>query len=188
MSVFDVCRSVSALDAAHRLGINVKQRGNAGWALCPLHGERGHASLCFYSGSKGWYCYGCHKGGDAVRFYQEYLGLEPLEAAYQLAQDFGLAVPDDDYEPTLHVTARHLAKALNRRRDELRTKFANEVCDADDYLQRLIAADGMEAVLDNPQFTLLLSKRSEAQEKLDQLTDADDEELLALIEKSSKEG
>lgn len=182
MGIFDVCRSVSALEAAYRLGIDVKQRGNAGWALCPLHGERGHASLCFYSGDKGWYCYGCHKGGDAVKLYQEYLGLDALDAARQLAQDFGLQV-DDDYEPTLHVTAQHLKSALHKRRDALRTRFANIVCDADDYIQRLIHSEGMEAVLDNPQFMLLLNKRAEAQDKLDQLTDADDMELLELIKK-----
>ena len=183
MGIFDVCRSVSALDAAHRLGINVKQRGSSGWALCPLHGEREHASLCFYSGTKGWYCYGCHKGGDAVRLYQEYLGLDALDAARQLAQDFCLPVPDDDYEPTLNVTVHHLTKALHKRRDALRTRFATIVCDCDDYIQRLIHAEGMEAVLDNPQFTVLLNKKADAQDKLDQLTDADDTELLSLIKK-----
>lgn len=183
MSLFDVCREVSSLDAAIRLGINVKQRGASGWALCPMHGERGHASLCFYSGSRGWYCYGCHKGGDAVKLYQEYLGLDALDAARQLAQDFGLAVLDDDYEPTLHVTVQHLQKALHKRRDVLRARFANIVCDADDYIQRLIHSEGMEAVLDNPQFTLLLNKKADAQTKLDQLTDADDAELLDLIKK-----
>lgn len=183
MGIFDVCRSVSALDAAHRLGINVKQRGSSGWALCPLHGERGHASLCFYSGTKGWYCYGCHKGGDAVKLYQEYLGLDPLDAAYQLAQDFGLAIPENDSEPTVYVTARHLVNALHKRRDVHRTRLANIVCDADDYIQRLIHAEGMEAVLDNPQFTAMLNKRSRAQEQLDELTEADDAELLELIKK-----
>lgn len=183
MSIFDVCRSISALDAAIRLGINVKMRGSSGWALCPLHGERGHPSLCFYSGTKGWYCYGCHKGGDAVRLYQEYLGLDPLDAARQLALDFGLAVPDEDYEPTVHVTARHLSQALHRRRDALRIKLANIVCDADEYLQRLIHAEGMEAVMDNPQFAVLLNKRSRAQEQLDELTEADDALLLELIKK-----
>lgn len=184
MSIFDVCKSVSALDAAERLGIALKRRGNVGWALCPLHGERGHASLCFYSGNKGWYCYGCHKGGDAVRLYQEYLGLDALDAAEQLARDFGLPVPDrDDYTPTLYVNARHLQSALERRRDALKAQFANAVCDADEALSRLISAEGMEAVLENPLFTQLLRRKADAQEKLDELTDASGEALLELVQK-----
>lgn len=184
MGIFDICRSVSAVDAAERLGIPLKRHGNVGWALCPLHGERGHASLCFYSGNKGWYCYGCHKGGDAVKLYQEYLGLDALSAAEQLASDFGLPVPDrDDYTPTLYVTARHLQSALERRRDVLRTQFANTVCDADEALSRLVSAEGMEAVLENPEFTTLLRRKAEAQEKLDELTDASGEALLELVQK-----
>ena len=75
-----------------------------GEGVCPIHGERGHPSL-FLSADRGWYCYGCHRGGDAIRLYQDILGMEPLDAARRCANDFGIPV-DDDYEPTLHVNAR----------------------------------------------------------------------------------
>ena len=180
MSIFDDCRNVSCVDAATMLGIPLKKNtGMVAWALCPIHGERGHPSL-FLSADRGWYCYGCHRGGDAIRLYQDILGCEPIEAARRCANDFGILV-DDDYEPTLHVNARHLVNALHKRRDKLAAELANKLCDADDAIQRMIHTDGMEACADNPAFYELVDVKSDLQLQLDQLVEADDVELLEII-------
>lgn len=127
-ALFDALRGVSSIQAAVALGIPLKrQHGSVAWALCPMHGETGHASL-FLSDERGWYCYGCHRGGDAVRLYQEYLGLEPVDAARALARDMGIDT-EDDAPGTLYVNARHLSDALKSRR----TKLLREAAEA--YLQ-----------------------------------------------------
>lgn len=181
MSIFDDCRPVSCVDAAMMLGISLKRNnGNTAWALCPMHGERGHPSL-FFSANRGWYCYGCHRGGgDAVSLYQAMLGMEPLDAARQCANDFGIPV-DDDYEPSLNVNARHLSSALHRRRDKLRSRLALELCDADDAIQRMIHNVGAEACAEDDRFYTLVDRKSALQAQLDQLLEADDMELLEIM-------
>ena len=54
------------MDVALREGIRLRQKGSRAWACCPLHGEK-TPSLCFYPDGR-WYCFGCHRGGDAVDF------------------------------------------------------------------------------------------------------------------------
>ena len=180
MSIFDDCKSVSCVDAAVMIGIPLKKNtGMVAWALCPIHGERGHPSL-FLSADRGWYCYGCHRGGDAIRLYQDVLGMDPIDAARRCANDFGIPA-DDDYEPTLHVNARHLVSALHKRRDKLAAELANKLCDADDDIQRMIHTDGMEACADSPEFYKLIDRKSDLQLQLDRLVEADDVELLEII-------
>ena len=179
MSIFEDCKSISCVDAAVMLGIPLKRNtGMVAWALCPIHGERGHPSL-FLSADRGWYCYGCHRGGDAVRLYQDILGMEPIDAARQCANDFGIQV--DDYEPTLHVNARHLVNALHKKRDLLRADLANRLCDADDRIQILIHSNGMEACADDPEFFELVDLKSDLQLQVDRLLEADDLELLEIL-------
>ena len=81
MSVlFDAVRHITAIDAAERAGIPMVRRGSSYWACCPLHGEK-TPSLKFYEGDRGWTCFGCHKGGDAIKLYEELYRVEPVEAA-----------------------------------------------------------------------------------------------------------
>ena len=182
MSIFEDCKSISCVDAATMLGIPLrKTTGDVAWALCPIHGERGHPSL-FLSATRGWYCYGCHRGGDAIRLYQDILGMEPIDAARRCANDFGIPVDDDD-EPTLHVNARHLVSALHKRRDALRAELANQLCDADDQVQMMIHSNGMDVCAEDDAFFALIEKRSALQMQLDQLLEADDMELLEILKK-----
>ena len=176
MSIFDDVRGVSSLDAAQALGIRVKIRGRRGWALCPFHGETGHASLCFYPDSGGWYCFGCHAGGDAVKLYELYLGEEPLEAARTLAQDFGIPISEND--GTLHVNVRHLENALERRRKARMLELSEAYLAADEELNRIIHTVGMEASMDDERFFAALRARERAQQELDELTEATVEQLL----------
>ena len=181
MSIFDDCRTVSCVSAAVALGIKLRrQSGHTAWALCPLHGEKGHPSL-FLSDDRGWYCYGCHRGGDAIKLYQEYLGLEPIEAARQCAQDHGIPVDDYDGDPTINITTRHLVSALHRRRDKVRSSLANQICDIDDRIQIMIQSNGMEACANDDSFMALVEKQAQLQTKLDQLTDADDLDLIDIL-------
>ena len=104
MSVFEQVRQITALEAAERLGLKLKKAGSKHWACCPLHGEK-TASLCIY-GDGTWYCFGCHKGGDAVRLYQEMFGLDAKDAALRLAEDFGIRVDISIHAPPRGATKR----------------------------------------------------------------------------------
>lgn len=182
-ALFDALRGVSSIQAAVALGIPLKrQRGSVAWALCPMHGETGHASL-FLSDERGWYCYGCHRGGDAVRLYQEYLGLEPVDAARALARDMGIDT-EDDAPGTLYVNARHLSDALKTRRTKLLREAAEAYLQADEAISRMVHSDGAEACWDNPKFHELLEQRGRLEARLDELQSADDAALLEMIKEA----
>ncbi len=189
MNVFEVCRSVSCIDAATAMGLKLHKnyRGTA-WTLCPLHGERGHPSM-FLSSDRGWYCYGCHRGGhDAVSLYQAVCGMEPLDAAFKCADDFGLHYDNERRDPnTVYVTARHLRTALQRKREEIQRELANQECDVDDTIQMMIHTNGMETCADDPTFYRLVEKRSEIQVMLDRLTTTNDDGVLLDLIKDYEE-
>ena len=148
-TLFDATRDVSCIQAAMQLGIPLKrQRGDIAWALCPLHGETGHPSM-WLSDSRGWYCYGCHRGGDAIRLYQEYLRCTPVEAARALARDAGIDVSEDnsgDRKP--RVTVRHLKDALKARRKALIEQTCEAWLKADREITEISAKLG-EAAFDD---------------------------------------
>lgn len=114
MSLFDSLRHISARDAAERAGLSLQLRGGKAWACCPLHGERTPSLRLYDEPERGWYCFGCHKGGDAAKLYAELYHLEPLDAAKALAAAFG--VPTDGPAPKPQPTAYNLRRALERWR------------------------------------------------------------------------
>ena len=62
--------TVSMRDALSHYGIAVDR---AGFAACPFHHDR-HPSMKIYPGDRGYFCFVCHEGGDALRFIQKMEG------------------------------------------------------------------------------------------------------------------
>lgn len=80
--------SVSVRDACEAYGIEVNR---AGFACCPFHGEK-TPSMKVYDGSRGFYCFGCHVGGDVIAFVQKLFGLSVVDAEKRLSEDFSLGL------------------------------------------------------------------------------------------------
>ena len=56
------------------------------WACCPFHGESTPSFHC--DDKKGFYhCFGCGASGDAIKFLQEYVGLNFAQAIQELGGD-----------------------------------------------------------------------------------------------------
>lgn len=164
--LFDAVREVSAVDAAERAGVQLVRHGGGLWCACPIHGER-TASLKFYGDTGGWYCFGCGKGGDAVRLYEEMYHVEAVEAARMLAAAFGIRVdeslpagPLPKPEPGNRQKERAADAAFNR--------VWGEVCgrkwEAGAVLRRL-EAEGT-ADWENPLFVAALTVFARADERL----------------------
>lgn len=64
----------------------------SGFCKCFLTGEK-TASLKVYDGNRGWYCFGCHKGGDIISFVREYFRLSFADAISKINDDFNLGLP-----------------------------------------------------------------------------------------------
>lgn len=169
--LFDEVRRVTALDAAERLGWRLKRNGSKYWACCPLHGEK-TASLCIYD-SGTWYCFGCHKGGDTVRLYQELYNLEPYPAAVQIAADFGIPLPDKEMPVTREPrkpTAYDLARALEKKRNDEWSRLCNAYHRANAILARYTTPN--DDAWESKEFITALKARSYADMRLDWLWQA----------------
>lgn len=168
--LFELVKGITALEAAERQGLRIRSKGSRSWACCPLHGEK-TASLCFYAEGT-WYCYGCHKGGDAVRLYQEMFSLEAYAAAVQLAGDFGIRLPDKNnitYEKP-KPTVFDLARALEQRR----TAEWSYLCDAVHRANAILArhTSPCDTAWESKEFITALQARSYADTRLDWLWQA----------------
>lgn len=60
-----------------------------GYLCCPFHGEK-TASLKVHK--SGWYCYGCHEGGDAIEFVRLYERCRFAQAVAKVDMYFNLGL------------------------------------------------------------------------------------------------
>ena len=75
--------------------VNLKRSGSNMFGLCPFHGEK-TASFSVAPDKGIYYCFGCHKGGNAVNFMMEMEGLSYPDAVRALAKRAGMEVPEDE--------------------------------------------------------------------------------------------
>lgn len=67
------------------------KRGNAWWGCCPFHHEK-TPSFHIEEGKNLYYCFGCHAGGDIVKFYMEMEKVSYVDAVIALAKRFDIEV------------------------------------------------------------------------------------------------
>lgn len=90
--------------------VQLKKKGKTYSGLCPFHSEK---SPSFHVNQAEQYfkCFGCGKGGDAIKFIQEIDGISFLEAVEHLANQFSIPIPEVDVT-SAEVEKRHQSEAL----------------------------------------------------------------------------
>lgn len=83
-----ILESVSMEDIIDKYGLVKNQYG---YISCPIHKEK-TPSLKIYPNRKGFYCFGCHTGGDAINFIMHYFGIGFRAAVIRLDYDFALGL------------------------------------------------------------------------------------------------
>jgi len=73
--------------------VSLKRRGNRWLGLCPFHQEK-TPSFSVDAERGLYYCFGCHAGGDVIRFVMELENLSFPEAVESLARRFGVTLPE----------------------------------------------------------------------------------------------
>jgi len=68
-----------------------RKSANDWWGCCPFHGEK-TPSFVVHEDTKFYYCFGCHKGGNVVRFLMEMDKIDYPEALKTLAGRFGVPI------------------------------------------------------------------------------------------------
>jgi len=78
--------------------VQLKKGGANFMGLCPFHAEKS-PSFTVSPSKQFFHCFGCGKHGDAIGFLMEHTGMSFVEAVKDLAQHYGLQVPEDDASP-----------------------------------------------------------------------------------------
>ena len=74
--------------------VPLKKAGQNYQACCPFHQEK-TPSFTVSPTKQFYHCFGCAAHGTAIGFLMEYGGLNFVDAVKELAEDVGLAVPED---------------------------------------------------------------------------------------------
>ena len=75
--------------------VPLKQKGRRFWGCCPFHTEK-TPSFSVDSTAQMYYCFGCHKGGNAITFLMEMDRMEFADAVKELAERVNMPLPQDD--------------------------------------------------------------------------------------------
>jgi DNA primase len=94
--------------------VKLKKAGANYQALCPFHNEKS-PSFSVSPSKQFYHCFGCGEHGNAIGFLMEYSGLAYPEAIRQLAEQYGLEVPEtrERYEKSAVAQAPGLAQRMN---------------------------------------------------------------------------
>jgi len=107
----EVKARVSIVELVQSHGMIIKRNR----AVCPFHKED-TPSLTVYQSTSSWHCFGCGAGGSVIDFTAKLYGINPLEAAKKIDNDFrlGLAVG----ELTEEQRRGYAAMRAERERDK----------------------------------------------------------------------
>jgi DNA primase len=87
--------------------VQLKKGGANFMGLCPFHGEKS-PSFSVSPAKQFYHCFGCGKNGNVISFLMDHTGMGFIEAVQDLAQQYGLQVPEDDASPQDRAKAAHM--------------------------------------------------------------------------------
>ncbi len=121
--------------------VQLKKGGANFMGLCPFHGEKS-PSFSVSPTKQFYHCFGCGKNGNAISFLMDHAGMTFVEAVKDLAQQFGMQVPEDDASPQDRAHAAEqrekqatLFDVLEKAGDAYKKQLKNSP-KAVDYLKR----------------------------------------------------
>lgn len=82
--------SVSTKAFCESVGIVLDRHGNC---LCPFHSDTNKSLKVYNDPSRGWTCFGCHRGGTVIDFAMLWYGIDFKQAVVRLDADFNLGLP-----------------------------------------------------------------------------------------------
>jgi len=121
--------------------VQLKKGGANFMGLCPFHAEKS-PSFTVSPTKQFYHCFGCGKHGDSINFLMEHTGMSFIEAVKELAQHYGLQVPEDEASPQDRARAaeqRQKQATLNdvlEKAGEAYRKHLKSAPRAIDYLKR----------------------------------------------------
>lgn len=107
--------------------IDIKKNGANFKAPCPFHQEK-TASFVVSPSKQIYHCFGCGAGGDAIKFTQDYLKLDFIDAVEKIASDFNISLEYEnqnnsktsDYQTILEVINKYYEDSLKEQENCLK--------------------------------------------------------------------
>ncbi len=78
--------------------VPLKKAGANFMGLCPFHSEKS-PSFSVSPTKQFYHCFGCGKNGNAISFLMDHAGMTFIEAVKDLAQQYGMQVPEEEGSP-----------------------------------------------------------------------------------------
>jgi DNA primase len=78
--------------------VPLKKAGANFMGLCPFHGEKS-PSFSVSPTKQFYHCFGCGKNGNAISFLMDHAGMTFIESVKDLAQQYGMQVPEEEGTP-----------------------------------------------------------------------------------------
>ena len=94
--------------------VHLKKKGSSYFGLCPFHGEK-TASFSVSPGKRIFYCFGCGKAGDSIRFLMEYENLSFVEALEELAERANVTLPKEEKRDKGEEDLRYKILEINKQ-------------------------------------------------------------------------
>ena len=117
----------------------LKKKGKDFWACCPFHQEKS-PSFSVSADKQIYYCFGCHAHGNAIGFLMAHDRLSFPEAVKTLAEEAGIALPEDS--PTGEQEDLRPLRAILEKAVALYQSMFSEYPPAQEYLRgRGLGAD-----------------------------------------------
>jgi DNA primase len=111
MNVFNLIKErVPILDVINEHTV-LKKIGHYWKGQCPFHSER-TASFTVSPHRQMFYCFGCQAGGDVISFLSKIENCTQIEAAKQLAERYGIELPDTFTHETITLDEKKRYFAL----------------------------------------------------------------------------
>ena len=156
---------LDTLQVARSAGLDLRQRGGKLWARCPFHNEK-TPSFAIYPDGRGWYCFSCHRGGDAAALYQQLYGVPIGDALRAVGKDEATFAP-----------VRSAGEELRRKCERWRDARWDAAC------RELHASNALleECTSDDAALWDAVERREQAAWTLDTLENASPRDLVAAM-------
>jgi len=120
-------QTISMQDVANRYGIETNR---AGFTACPFHSDK-TASLKIYSDiGKGFYCFGCNRGGDVIKFVMLLFNINFVQAITRIKNDFFISDTSNDFDDSEYIKERNRNKKEREEQDKLILNCAKKIAQA----------------------------------------------------------
>ena len=134
LAVDVIKNSVSAIDVAQAIGLNVDMHGRCS---CPFHNGKDR-NMKLFDGNRGYSCFVCHASGDVISFVRQYYSIGFKDALVWLDGTFRLGL---DLDGQIDADKQRQAEMALQRR-----KRARELAEWKKRMQFGLALTAMDLV------------------------------------------